>query len=123
MKYLAKTGRIGRAAALLGATLPIKPIITAQEGEIIPVGKSLSHNQALNWILKKIKSDLEKFRSRKIKCLVEDVDNKKMSNLLKEKLEESFECEQIWQVEMSPLIATATGPGTWSVSYLILDRS
>jgi len=83
----------------------------------------LSHNQALNWILKKIKSDLEKFRSRKIKCLVEDVDNKKMSNLLKEKLEESFECEQIWQVEMSPLIATATGPGTWSVSYLILDRS
>lgn len=121
LKYLAKTGRIGRAAALLGTTLSIKPIITTQEGELVPAGKVLTHNQALNWIIKRIKSDLEKFKARKIKCFVDDVDNKKMSNLIKAKLEENFQCEEIWQVEMSPLIATATGPGTWAVSYLIVE--
>lgn len=121
LKYLAKTGRIGRASALLGTTLSIKPIITTQEGEIVPVGKALSHNQALNWVLNRIKSDLEKFKTRRIRCFVEDVDNKKISNLIKAKLEENFQCEEIWQVEMSPLIAAATGPGTWGVSYLIVE--
>jgi DegV family protein with EDD domain len=121
LKYLAKTGRIGKAAALLGTTLSIKPIITTQEGVIVPAGKTLTHNQAIKWVLKKIKSDLEKFNARKIKCFVNDVDNRRISDLVKARLEENFECEEVWQVEMSPLIATATGPGTWAVSYLITE--
>ena len=121
LKYLAKTGRISKAAARLGTTLSIKPIITAQEGLLVPAGKTLTHNQAINWILKKIKSDLEKFKARKIKCFVNDVDNRAISDLVTARLKENFQCQEIWQVEMSPLIATATGPGTWAVSYLILE--
>ncbi len=121
LKYLAKGGRIGKVKALLGSTIPIKPIITTKEGEAIPAGKALTHNQALNWILNRIKSDLEKFNARRIKCFVEDVDNKKMANLLKTKIEENFQCEEIWEVEMSPLIGVHAGPGTWGVSYLIVD--
>ncbi|MDH5705701.1 MAG: DegV family protein [Candidatus Aminicenantes bacterium] len=121
LKYLARTGRIGKAAALLGTTLSIKPIITTQEGMIVPAGKTLTHNQAINWVLKKIKSDLDKFNARKIKCFVNDVDNRKISDLVRARLEKNFQCEEVWQVEMSPLIATATGPGTWAVSYLIVE--
>ena len=121
LKYLAKIGRIGKAAALLGTTLSVKPIITLREEQVMPAGKVLTHSQALNWILNRIRSDLKKFNAKKIKCFVEDVDNKKMSNLLKEELEENFQCEEIFQVEMSPLIAVAAGPGTWGISYLVVD--
>ena len=121
LKYLAKTGRIGKAAALLSTTLSIKPIITTREGEIVPAGKALTHSQALNWGLKKIRNDLEKNDARKIKCFVNDVDNRELSDLIKAKLRENFQCEEIWQVEMSPLIATATGPGSWAVSYLLVE--
>jgi DegV family protein with EDD domain len=121
LKYLAKTGRIGKAAALLGTTLSIKPIITTRDGEVVPAGKALTHSQAMNWVLKKIRADLERTKAKKIKCFVNDVDNREISDLLKMKLEENFQCEEIWQVGMSPLIATATGPGSWAVSYLLVE--
>jgi DegV family protein with EDD domain len=39
LEYLAKGGRIGRAAALAGAMLNIKPILTIRDGEVIPLKK------------------------------------------------------------------------------------
>jgi DegV family protein with EDD domain len=37
LEYLAKGGRIGKAAAMAGALLNIKPILAIQEGEVVPV--------------------------------------------------------------------------------------
>ena len=37
LKYLAKGGRIGKAAGLLGSVLSIKPILNVKEGEMSPV--------------------------------------------------------------------------------------
>jgi len=39
LKYLERDGRIGQAQALLGAMLNIKPFLTIQDGEIIPLEK------------------------------------------------------------------------------------
>jgi len=37
LEYLAKGGRIGRAAALAGSLLNVKPILTIRDGEVIPL--------------------------------------------------------------------------------------
>ena len=39
LEYLAKGGRIGRAAALAGTMLNIKPILTIRDGEVVPLKK------------------------------------------------------------------------------------
>jgi DegV family protein with EDD domain len=39
LEYLAKGGRIGRAAALAGNLLNVKPILTLRDGEVIPLKK------------------------------------------------------------------------------------
>jgi DegV family protein with EDD domain len=39
LEYLAKGGRIGKAAALAGQLLHIKPILTLAEGEVLPLKK------------------------------------------------------------------------------------
>jgi DegV family protein with EDD domain len=39
LEYLAKGGRIGKAAAMAGQILHIKPILTLAEGEVLPVKK------------------------------------------------------------------------------------
>ena len=36
LKYLEKGGRMGRASALFGSVLQIKPILTLKDGEIVP---------------------------------------------------------------------------------------
>jgi DegV family protein with EDD domain len=39
LDYLARGGRIGRAAALVGTMLAVKPILTVRDGEVVPLKK------------------------------------------------------------------------------------
>jgi DegV family protein with EDD domain len=46
LEYLAKGGRIGRAAKLAGNLLNVKPILTIRDGEVVPLKKVRGNNKA-----------------------------------------------------------------------------
>jgi fatty acid kinase fatty acid binding subunit len=46
LEYLAKGGRIGRAAALAGNLLNVKPILTIRDGEVVPLKKVRGSHKA-----------------------------------------------------------------------------
>jgi DegV family protein with EDD domain len=46
LEYLAKGGRIGRAAALAGNLLSVKPILTIRDGEVVPLKKVRGNHKA-----------------------------------------------------------------------------
>ena len=39
LEFLAKGGRIGRARAMMGSLLNVKPILAIEDGEVVPVGR------------------------------------------------------------------------------------
>jgi len=39
LKYLLKGGRIGKAKALVGSVLKVKPVLTLRDGEVVPAGQ------------------------------------------------------------------------------------
>lgn len=47
LEFLQKGGRIGRAAAMAGQLLHIKPILTIQDGEVLPVKRVRGNQKAL----------------------------------------------------------------------------
>ena len=47
LEYLQKGGRIGRAQALAGTLLNVKPILSVADGEIVPIGKVRGRQRAL----------------------------------------------------------------------------
>lgn len=47
LEFLAKGGRIGRAQALVGGLLNVKPILTITDGEVVPVGRVRGSRNAL----------------------------------------------------------------------------
>ncbi|MFC2062929.1 DegV family protein [Chloroflexota bacterium] len=47
LKYLALGGRIGKAKALLGSVLNVKPMITLREGEVVPAGQVRSRSKGI----------------------------------------------------------------------------
>jgi fatty acid kinase fatty acid binding subunit len=51
LAYLERGGRIGRAQALLGTILGIRPFLTLEEGEIMPIEKVRTREQALEKLL------------------------------------------------------------------------
>ena len=117
LKYLAKGGRIHRAKALVGSILSIKPLITYRDGLSTPIGKVRTHPQALEFIVDKIRVDLERYGSPGIRCIVEDADNREWANQVKERITKEFEPEEVWQVDMSAVSAVHIGPGAWGVAY------
>jgi DegV family protein with EDD domain len=120
LKYLAKGGRIHRAKALVGSILSIKPLITYRDGLSTPIGKVRTHPQALEFIVNKIRADLERYGSSGIRCIIEDADNREWANQVKERITKEFEPEEVWQVDMSPISAVHIGPGAWGVAYYCL---
>jgi DegV family protein with EDD domain len=50
LKYLAKGGRIGKAAGLLGSVLSIKPILNIKEGEMSPVTRVRSPAAGVSYL-------------------------------------------------------------------------
>jgi len=47
LEYLARGGRIGRAAALAGTVLNVKPILTIEDGEVVPLKRVRGSQKAL----------------------------------------------------------------------------
>lgn len=47
LEFLAKGGRIGRARALMGSLLNVKPILAIEDGEVVPVGRVRGRAKAL----------------------------------------------------------------------------
>ncbi|MFC2015053.1 DegV family protein [Chloroflexota bacterium] len=48
LKYLAEGGRIGKASALLGSVLSIKPLLTISDGEIVPAGQVRTREKGID---------------------------------------------------------------------------
>jgi DegV family protein with EDD domain len=48
LKYLALGGRIGKAQALLGSILSVKPMLTIKDGELVPVGRVRSREKGID---------------------------------------------------------------------------
>jgi len=56
LKYLVLGGRIGKAKALVGSLLHVKPLITMREGELVPAGMARTRAAAIERILDMVKS-------------------------------------------------------------------
>jgi len=56
LKYLQKGGRIGKAKALLGSVLNVKPMITLKEGEVVPAGQARSRSKGIERLFSFVES-------------------------------------------------------------------
>lgn len=70
LEYLQKGGRIGKAAALAGTILNIKPIIIMQDGELHPESKVRGHKKALKTILDMTRNEIGAEKEKYRICIV-----------------------------------------------------
>jgi len=59
MEYLQKGGRIGRASAMLGSLLNIKPILTLEDGRIAPLSRARGTKKAQQEMVDRFKAYVE----------------------------------------------------------------
>ncbi|HEY0557031.1 MAG TPA: DegV family protein [Thermoanaerobaculia bacterium] len=114
LEFLARGGRIGRARALLGGLLGIKPILGVVEGEVAPVDRVRGGRAAHPRILALLKERIDP--TRPVIVGVSHGNAPAWADRLEKLLRETFAVSELIQAEVGPVVGTHAGPGVVAVS-------
>ncbi|MCM2999518.1 DegV family protein [Paenibacillus cellulositrophicus] len=114
LEYLQKGGRIGKAAAMIGNLLNIKPILSIdEEGIIYAVEKVRGRKKALARILERFREDLGGVQN--INVAVGHTANPASAEPVLEDLSRDFRLQEVILTNIGPVVGTHVGPGTLAV--------
>jgi DegV family protein with EDD domain len=106
LEFLQRGGRIGRARALLGTLLNIRPILKLEEGEVHPVEKVRTRSKAIDRLVEFV----ELFPEFERLAIVHSNTSGDVETLLR-RLEPLYPRERITVGQYGPVIGTHAGPG------------
>ncbi|MBO8126624.1 MAG: DegV family protein [Firmicutes bacterium] len=116
LEYLYKGGRIGKVAAFLGSMLNFKPIITMENGGLVPHSRVRSQKQIFLKLVELAQADLEK--RGKIRLGVVHTAAPDKVQELRELLKVKLGLEELPPVaEAGAVLGTHVGPGALGISY------
>jgi DegV family protein with EDD domain len=115
LKYLYMGGRIGKAKHMVGSLLNIKPLISMEDGVIVPVGQARSRARAYQMIVDRIEAAVGNLG--KIKIAYMHAAAREEAEKIKTMVEERLISVESIIAELSPALGVHTGPGTAGVCY------
>jgi DegV family protein with EDD domain len=115
LKYLYMGGRIGKATHVVGSLLNIKPLISMEDGVIVPVGQARSRRAAYEKMAEMVEQAVGKLG--RIKVAYMHAAAMEEAEKLKALFEARFTCLESFVAELSPALGVHTGPGTAGVCY------
>jgi DegV family protein with EDD domain len=109
LDYLERGGRIGEAQALLGTMLGIKPFLTLEGGDILPIEKVRTREEAIEKLIEFI-SEFDAIREltivKGLQCPADEL------RTLLERLELLFPALDVPVINYGPVLAAHIGPST-----------
>ena len=115
LEYLARGGRIGKAAYLLGSLIKIKPILTIQNGEVTPVGQVRGDNHALQSIVDYVTRKVGE--PQDLQLAIMEADAPEEAKHLQEVALQHLQPKEIFHTEFTPVMGVHTGPGLVGLGY------
>jgi DegV family protein with EDD domain len=113
LEFLQRGGRIGRAAALIGGLLQLKPLLRVDEGQIVPYERTRTRSKATSGLV-----DFAQGFPRIERLAVIHVSDPEAATTLADRLAEatSLPREQILVSQIGPVIGTHIGPGAMGLA-------
>jgi DegV family protein with EDD domain len=117
LKYLAKGGRIGKAASWAGTLLSIKPIIEVppSTGVLEPVERVRTRRKALERLLGIMQERVGK--GQRIHASIEQANVPEDASWLEAQLSSLFDCTEIYINDFAPVAGVHCGPGVIGISF------
>ncbi len=109
LEYLARGGRIGKARALLGGLLGIKPILGVIEGEVAPVDRVRGGKAAHPRLVRLFRERVDP--ARPVIVGLAHAAAPLWADRLRGYLEANFRVQELLQCEIGPVVGTHVGPG------------
>src|SRR3954452_160879 len=108
LEFLRRSGRIGAASAWVGSTLRVKPILTIEDGQMMPVERVRSSERAFERLVDYAR---QRHSSGADAWMVQHVRSPELADQLVERAREVFETEPVFVTEIGAVVGAHTGPG------------
>ena len=115
LEFLKRGGRIGAASAWIGSTLKVKPILTMENGELMPVERVRTSARAFERLLDYAR---QRHESGADAWAVQHVNAPEQGHRLEEACREIFGRPAVLTSEIGPVISAHTGPGLLGVGSI-----
>jgi DegV family protein with EDD domain len=114
LEYLRRSGRIGAAAALVGTALKIKPLLSLEDGQIVPLDRARGANRAL----KRVADMAVKAAGRRdVDIAVEYFGSRDEADALAKRLRAKIPgSKRFLMTQTSAIIGAHVGPGALGVT-------
>lgn len=113
LEHLRRGGRIGRAAEIIGSVLQLKPILTIEEGIVVPQARTRTRNRAITGILQLIE-EVPIIESAAVLHTAGSND----LGLIVETLIRKTGDQDLIVSEISPVLSTHIGPRGLGVAFI-----
>ncbi len=108
LEFLRRSGRIGAASAWIGSTLRVKPILTIEDGQMMPVERVRNSERAFERLLDYAH---QRHASGADAWMVQHVRSPEAAQRLVERACEVFETDPVFVSEIGAVVGAHTGPG------------
>jgi DegV family protein with EDD domain len=114
--YLARTGRVAKAAAWAGSMLNMKPVVAhfPSVGETTPVARPRSRTKAIERVLQIM---TERIGDSRAHVIVEHADEFEEAEKFKAAINSRFNCVELYVTEFTPTMGVHAGPGVLGASF------
>jgi DegV family protein with EDD domain len=114
--FLARTGRIAKAAAWAGSLLDMKPVVehSPAVGETTPVARPRTRAKAVELMLRLM---AEKVGNRTAHVMCHHADELEDGEKLKAEIGKRFRCAELYLTEFTPAMGIHAGPGVLAISF------
>jgi len=117
LKFLVKNGRIGKAKAWLANIFSFKPIISIKDGELDPVTRVRTNDQALETLVRLTREKMESLGSKKLKIMFDyGISDEYIQEKAQKRFKEEFDAEIISINQISIAIGCHLGPNIWGLA-------
>jgi DegV family protein with EDD domain len=112
LEYLQKGGRIGKAKALLGSILNVKPMLAVKDGELVPAGQVRTRAKGIDKLFEYVKNagDIQDL------AVVYNTTPDEAEALAK-RIGSVFDKEKIRMARVGPTLGVHGGPGAMMVAF------
>jgi len=116
LEHLRRGGRIGKAQALLGTLMKIKPLLKLAEGEVQPVEKIRTSERLMNRFVELVENAAR--GGSGLRLAVAESDNSEVMTSLLERLMKIPGLSLVNRCKLGGVITSHSGPGTLGISFL-----
>jgi DegV family protein with EDD domain len=114
LEFLQRNGRIGRAAALIGGVLQLKPLLRIDEGQVVPFERTRTRGRAIQGLIDFVRGLPSVERLSALYTGTGAADGAGFADRLA--AETGVARERIPVVQMGPVITSHVGPGALGVA-------